>query len=132
MNIAVKNTPDARETMLKEIGDISTIKIFNNQVLVQVYIRPKVSAGGIHFADIKGGMRDEDKYQGKVGLVIAAGPSAFVDETEKWFSAGDIKVGDWVFFSASDGWMLTVNGVLCRMMTDTHIKGTVDRPDRIY
>ena len=132
MNIAIKNVLDPREKMLNEIGDISTVKIFNNQVLVQIYIRPEKTTGGILLPDYKGGSRDEDKYQGKVGLVIAAGPSAFVDETGKWFAEGDIKIGDWVFFSASDGWMLTVNGVLCRMMTDTHIKGTVDRPDRVY
>lgn len=131
MNIAVKNTPDLREEMLKEIGDISGIKILNNNVIVQIYIRPKITSGGVIIPEFKGGSRDEDKYQGKVGLVIAAGRNAFKDENGVWFEEGEIKIGDWVFFDASDGRMTEINGVLCRRLKDIHIIGTLDRPDRL-
>ena len=128
-NIPMHHETDPKAALLKELGDISEIELMNTQVLVAVYIRPEKTKGGIIMTTKS---RDEDRYQSKVGLVLKAGPSAFVDEDQKWFSGLDLKVGDWVVFRPSDGWNVTVNGVLCRMFDDTAVRARVPHPDSVY
>jgi co-chaperonin GroES (HSP10) len=125
----MKHAVDPRKTIMEEVGDLSTIEIFNNQILVAIYIRPEKTSGGIILANQT---RDEDKWQGKMGLVLKKGPSAFVDESQNWFNGIDVAVGDWVFFRPSDGWGLEVNGVLCRLLDDTVIRGRTPSPDMIW
>lgn len=120
-------SPDA--ALREAVGDISGIQVFNNQVLVAVYIRPKQTAGGILMPD---SVTDEDKYQGKIGLILKKGPSAFVDPTERWFSGAELQVGDWVLFRPSDGWGMTINKQMCRMMEDIAVRARVSQPDMIW
>ena len=60
------------------------------------------------------------------------GPRAFVDERGEWFADASINEGDWVIFRPSDGWAINVNGVACRLIDDTAIRGKVDQPDRVW
>jgi len=120
---------DPKQKLLEDIGDISNVEIFNNQILVAVYVRPQKTKSGIYLSDQS---REEDKIQGKVGLVVKKGPSAFVDEANEWFKDVSVEVNDWVVFRPSDGWSITVNNVLCRMIDDTAIRGKVDAPDRVW
>jgi co-chaperonin GroES (HSP10) len=120
---------DPKQKLLDEIGDISAFEIFNNQILVAVYIRPNKTKSGIYLSDQS---REEDKVQGKVGLVVKKGPAAFVDETSEWFKDISVEVNDWVVFRPSDGWSITVNNVLCRIIDDTAVRGKVDAPDRVW
>ena len=129
MAIVMKHAVDPRNAILEAVGDVSPIEIFNNQILVAIYIRPEKTSGGILLANQT---RDEDKWQGKMGLVLKKGPSAFVDESHNWFNGVDVAVGDWVFFRPSDGWGLEVNGVLCRLLDDTVIRGRAPTPDMIW
>lgn len=120
---------DPKQKLLEDLGDLSTVEIFNNQLLVAVYIRPNKTKSGIYLSDQS---REEDKVQGKVGLVVKKGPSAFVDDGNEWFKDISVEVNDWVVFRPSDGWSITVNNVLCRMIDDTAIRGKVDVPDRVW
>jgi len=120
---------DPKQKLLDDIGDISAFEIFNNQILVAVYIRPNKTKSGIYLSDQ---LREEDKVQGKVGLVVKKGPAAFVDETSEWFKDISVEVNDWVVFRPSDGWSITVNNVLCRIIDDTAVRGKVDAPDRVW
>lgn len=120
---------DPRVTVKKELGDISGVEIFNNQVLVAVYERPTKTAGGIILADQT---RDEDKSQGKVGLIVKMGPDAFHDSDGKWFRGVGMNIGDWVVFRPSDGWPVTINKKMCRVLEDIHVRARVDRPDRVW
>jgi len=128
-NIAMLHENDPKETLFKELGDTSKIELLNTQVLVAVYIRPEKTKGGIIMAPKA---RDEDRYQSKVGLIIKTGPTAFVDDGGKWFGKVNLKVGDWIVFRPSDGWNVTVNGVLCRMFDDTAIRARIPHPDSVY
>jgi len=125
----MEHEEDPRKKILEEIGDISNVDVFNTQVLVAVYIRPQRTKSGLYLTDKT---TDEDRYQSKVGLVLKKGPSAFVDEKDQWFKNVNVDVGDWIVHRASDGWSVTVNNVLCRMLEDTSIKGKVDHPDRVW
>jgi co-chaperonin GroES (HSP10) len=128
-NIAMLHEKDPKEVLLEQVGDISKIDVFNMQVLVAVYIRPEKTKSGIFLSDKA---RDEDRYQSKVGLIIKKGPTAFVDKDGEWFSGLDIKEGDWIVFRPSDGWNVTVNGTLCRMLDDMSIRATISHPDLVW
>lgn len=128
-HMVMEHKNDPRQALLKELGEIKPIEIFNNQVLVAVYVRPEKTASGIL---LPGATRDEDKYQGKVGLVIKKGPTAFQDTQGQWFQGVEINVDDWVVFRPSDGWAITINGVLCRVLDDINVRGRIDRPDRVW
>lgn len=125
----MKHEVDPAKAILDEIGDLSTVEVFNNQLLVAVYIRPEQTKSGIL---LPGQTRDEDKYQSKVGLVLKKGPSAFEDTSGEWFKDVDINVNDWIVMRSSDGWSITVNGILCRMLDDMNVRGRVDHPDRVW
>jgi len=120
---------DPVKEIQSKVGNLKDIELFNMQVLVGIYVRPQKTASGILLTDKT---IDEDNYQGKVGLVLKTGPSAFVDETRKWFNGQQIKVGDWVVFRPSDGWALSVNGKSCRILDDLSIKARIKEPDMIW
>ena len=127
--IAMLHEKDPRDVLLEQVGDVSNIEVFNMQVLVAVYIRPEKTKGGLFLSDKS---RDEDRYQSKVGLIIKKGPTAFVDKDGEWFSGLEVKEGDWIVFRPSDGWNITVNGTLCRMLDDMSVRGRVSHPDQVW
>jgi len=129
MSAAIKIEEDLKAVLTTAVGAIEDIEVFNNQVLVAVYIRPEKTKGGIiRVAQTLA----EDKIQGKVGLVIKKGPIAFLEDGGLWFQGVTINLGDWVYFRPSDGWALTINGAICRILEDVNVKGRVQHPDQVY
>lgn len=120
---------DPADQLKKDLGDLSKVEVFNNQLLVAVYIRPQKTKSGIILTDKT---TDEDRFQSKIGLVVKKGPSAFDDSTGEWFKGVSIDESDWIIFRPSDGWSITVNGVLCRLIEDVNVKGRVKHPDQIW
>jgi co-chaperonin GroES (HSP10) len=120
---------DPAKKLVAEIGDLSTVELFNNQILVAVYIRPQKTKSGIYLSDKT---VDEDRFQSKVGLLVKMGPSAFEDNAEGWFKGEQFNLNDWLVFRPSDGWNVTIHGVLCRVLTDTQVKARVKTPDEIW
>jgi hypothetical protein len=120
---------DPKDELLKALGDLSKIELFNNTILLAVYIRPQRTKSGLYLSDKT---LDEDRYQSKVGLLVAAGPTSFTDPDGNWFAGAGIKLHDWLAYRPSDGWNVTVNGVLCRMMVDTQIRMRISHPDEVY
>lgn len=119
---------DPKELILGELGDISNVELFHNQVLLAVYIRPTKTKAGLILTDQH---VDEDRYQSKIGLLVKRGPSAF-EQDGNWFSGLTFNDHDWLLFRPSDGWSVTINGVLCRIFDDINIKGRVSHPDAVY
>jgi co-chaperonin GroES (HSP10) len=127
---------DPKLEILDRVGDLADVEVFGNDILVALYIRPQKTKSGIILAD---STRDEDRWQGKAGLVLKLGPTAYVDDDGNTFR--DLKVGDWVVFRPSDGWPVTLNAanstaskdaVPCRVVSDIHIRLRVSTPDAIY
>lgn len=124
-----------KEALLDALGDISGLELFHNQVMVATYIGPEKTAGGIILPDKS---LAENRFQGKVGLVVKLGPLAFRDDpTNGAFFAGcDVAEGDWVFFRPADGMeMFSVDktgGVPCRVFRDIDIKGRVSDPAMLW
>ena|SRR5215831_1014826 len=135
----MEHAVDPRADLWDKLGDIDDLEVFANQVLVAIYVRPERTKSGIILTDAN---RDEDKSQGKIGLVVKLGEYAFtVDPTKRdeWFGSinaenegGTIKLGDWVYFRASDGWAVTVNQQPCRILDDVRIRGRVKHPDMVW
>lgn len=120
---------DPKKAILDEIGDIKSFELFNNQILVATYIRPKVTKSGLHLAD---STVNEDRYQSKVGLLLKMGPSAFEPNEDGWFTGEKFQLHDWLVFRPSDGWQINVHGVECRILVDTQVKGRVVEPDEVW
>jgi len=127
--MSMDHSSDPKAGILKDIGDLSTIELFNNQVLVAVYVRPNKTKSGIYLPDATVA---EDKIQGKVGLVVKKGPLAFVDASNQWFTDIEVNEGDWVIFRPSDGWGITINNLMCRILDDTAVRGKITSPDQVW
>jgi len=127
--MTMDHTNDPKAGILEDIGDLSTIELFNNQVLVAIYVRPTKTKSGIYLPDATVA---EDKIQGKVGLVVKKGPMAFVDASEQWFTDIEVNEGDWVIFRPSDGWGITINNLMCRILEDTAVRGKITAPDQVW
>lgn len=127
--MVMKHENDPKKLLMKSLGDLEDIEIYNNQILVAVYIRPEKTINGIIIPESN---RNEDRSQGKVGLVVKLGPDAFVDSTQQWFKSVEINPQDWVVFRPSDGWSITVNGILCRILDDIDVKGRIKHPDQVW
>ena len=125
----MEHKTDPAENIRREMGDISKIEIFHNQVLVAIYIRPEQMKSGIF---LPSQVREEDRHQGKVGLIIKKGADAFIDESGRWFKGVNLDIGDWIFFRPSDGWLITVHGQLCRILDDTDVRGRIPAPDAVW
>lgn len=116
--------------ILASIGDaLDKITVFHNQLLVGVYIRSNVTAGGVHLPD---SAVDEDKWQGKVGLVLKVGQAAFKNDARNDFGGLSVKQGEWAMFRVSDAPALSINGVHCRLVEDINVRGVVETPEIIW
>lgn len=124
---------DPRREILNKIGDVAEVEVFGREVLLAIYVRPEKTAGGVFLSDRT---RIEDKYQGKVGLVIAKGPLAFNETRGFEFGGETVEPGDWIIYRPQDSWSLGKNGpggkVDCVMVLDGDIKGRIASPDVIY
>lgn len=122
---------DPRQELLDKIGSVDDIEVFNNEVLCAIYIAPEKTKGGIILTQQ---LRDEDKYQGKVGLILKCGPQAFKGDGQ-WVWPEDIGVGDWVAYRVSDAWATTLNAseaIPCRIIKDEDIRMRLQHPDRVW
>lgn len=131
------------QPLLDAAGDLSDYEVFHNLVLVATYIPPPKTMKGpngeaviFHEAD---NTQAENRFQGKVGLVLLAGPTAFVDDSVAKFGGVTIKPGDWVVYRPSDGHELFIRdrrkfneGLSCRLIEDTFIRGRVKDPSLVY
>jgi len=119
---------DPADTVRLAVGDVSQIEITGVQILVGTYLRPEKLKSGLILTDK---IRDEDIYQGKVGLVLKVADGAFVDGLDAKFNAFKAKPGDWVFYRVADGFSMSINGHHCRLIEDVHVRGRVSTPDLI-
>jgi len=127
-HMPMSHEEDPKQSLLEQLGDISQVELFHNQVLLAVYLRPEKTKSGLI---LTANHLDEDKYQSKVGLLVKRGPLAF-EQDGNWFTGMTFQDYDWLIFRPSDGWSITVNGVLCRIFDDISIKGRAPHPDSVY
>lgn len=118
------------EEIRQSVGDLSEVAVLHNQLLLGIYMKGE-KIGSILLPD---SARVEDVYQGKVGLVLKKGASAFVSDANHAFSLEEeaISEGDWVVYRVSDGFPIDINGTHCRLIEDQDVKAVVADPAIIY
>lgn len=116
-------------------GAVDKLNPMGAWVLVATYIAPdhqvQMPGGGTRTLFIPSKSKDEDLYQGCVGLVLRKGKTAFVDDDLHLFHGQSVNVNDWVLFRFSSAWEIHLNGVSVRFVPDTEIKGTIEHPNLI-
>jgi co-chaperonin GroES (HSP10) len=122
---------DPKQKIVDDIGQdlINDTHVHGDQILLGVYERPEKLASGLFLSDKT---KDEDRHQGKVGLVIKVGDTAFSYRGQYKWTGKAAQVGDWVVIRASDGWALELGGKLCRMVDCAEIRLTVPEPDVVW
>ncbi len=134
--VEVVHERDPKEVIEEAIGNVSADLVQFSRILVAIYKPPMVtkSKGGIILTDSMS-QEDADEYywQGKVGLIVAMGSQAYVDDEAVKFHGTRNKVGDWVWFMPSNGQACEVNEVFCRVFdSERFINGTIPHPDFIW
>jgi co-chaperonin GroES (HSP10) len=129
MALAAMHLSDPADGLRNKVGSLKGFELFHNQVLVATYFRPEKSKGGIFLPEqvAKG-----DRFEGKIGLVLMTGPAAFLDDANFAFHGVKVHEGEWAVYRPSDGWECEINGQLCRILSDSNIKGRVAHPDMVF
>jgi len=110
--------------------DLPKVTPMNQQVLVANYVRPAThTVGGVEIAEEA---VDEDRYQGKIGMVLKKGPMAFVSEGAIQFHGQDVEPGDWVVYRASEGLKGMIGNREVRFIADVHIRPKIAQPDAVF
>lgn len=125
----MEHLEDPADTIRNKIGSLDAFTIFGNFVLLGIYERPVKTQSGLYLSDQT---RNEDKHQGKAGLVLKKGPTAFVSDANYDFKEQDVAIGDWVSIWVSDGRAILINGQLVRMVEDQHIRLKIPAPDIVF
>lgn len=98
---------EAKKEILEAAGDLTDIEIFGAQLLIAPYIRPEKTRGGII---TPGSAAREDEFQGKVGLVLKVGPTAFHPDRLEQFGGRAPDVGDWIFHDVKACFQMHIRG----------------------
>ncbi len=131
------------EPLLAAAGNLDSYAPMHNFVLVATYVPPPKIMKGPNGEDIifheSDRSHDENRFQGKVGLVLKLGPIAFKDDNATKF--GDVipKPGDWVVYQPSQGFEHFIRdrtkfneGLSCRLIQDVFVLEIVEDPSLIY
>ena len=127
-NVAMLHEVDPKQEILEKLGStLDGFEILNNEVLLAIYLRPKTTRGGIVLTPR---VLDEDKYQGKVGLVVKVGPSCD-------FPTVPIALHDWVLIKASESFALDLlaednKEINCRLVMDKFIRVKISHPGMVW
>ena len=113
--------------------DFKKDKLLGELVMVATYIPPEKTAGGII---VPRKSLDENVYQGKVGMVVKIGESAFKYtgpyDHEGSYDGTKPDVGDFVVYRASDGMKMVLHGTNMQLIDSHQIKMVVTDPEAYY
>ena len=122
---AITTAKNPKQAIIDFIGDLSGFEVMADRVLVGIFMRPEKTAGGIIRPTAN---KEEDVWQGKVGLVLKWGPTAFMNPETGDLYEQRVEVGEWGVFKVGDGWQLEVNKMPCRMIKDTNLIAKIKDP----
>jgi hypothetical protein len=142
----IASAADQRTYILELLAPVlNKLEVFGSDVLIATYIESEKTKGGIIRPDMN--LR-ESIFQGKVGVMLKPGEDAFLfrgsfpyhtkrkGETDEAYlvrvEKSTPKLGDWLYYRTSDAWMCKFNGVNCRIIPDSCIKGRIADPELIY
>lgn len=129
-SMTMTHSEDPKDVLWRELGkQAAIVHPIGAQVLIGVYQRPEKTAGGIILTEKS---KDEDMWQGKVGLIMDMGPLAFTeDETHTW-GCRRPAIGDWVVFRTGDTLGALAGKRMLRFLDENAIRAIIDHPDALY
>ena len=127
----VHDEPPA-EVIWREVGPLDQIEVVGQYVLVCAYIRPATrTIGGVEIPETA---TEEDRYQGRVGLVLKVGHTAFLNTEHPPVDFGGFRCtpGQWIVYRPSDGIRFQIGKRDCRLIADVAVKMRLGTPDEVY
>lgn len=125
----ISQSKDKKKAIIEAVGDLSSVEVFSDLVLVGTYIEDEMTSGGI----IKPKETvQESEFQGKVGLVLKSGPLAYGDWEEGEEVGKNAKPHTWVVFAIKDTWPLQVNKTACRVVPYDKLRMRIDDPAMVF
>lgn len=118
-----------KDTVLDALGNLDGYQVLGSNVLVATYVSCRKTKGGILRIDKS---VDEDRWQGKVGLVLKLGETAFKYDGASFYEGPKPNVGDYVAFHTSDTREIGLMGTSCRFVDSSLIRMIVPDPDALY
>src|SRR5215813_13418062 len=95
----MQHDEDPANVLMKALAGVELDKqvVYNNQVLVAIYKRPEKTKSNVLLPEK---YREEEQWQGKAGLVVKKGMTAYRPDLERgWFLEPESEkpqVGDWI------------------------------------
>ena len=135
---AVEYAKDPRTFFLKRCEEFtSKVRLGTNKILVATYFVPestkmKGPAGSTINFIIPREVTVEAKWQGRVGLLIAKGPMAWVADDRVSFGGTNHEIGTWVGYDRHDGRQVAIDRIHCRVMRDVDVWCETDDPFLVY
>ena len=136
---------DARTVLVDALGkdNIDQFEPFHNLILIATMVTPPKMMKGPDGKPVKFLLSDktqqEDRFQGKIGLVLKVGPTAFKGKTPDSFGGVTVKPGDWVMYKPSDAHEFyfvdkerSLDGASARLIEDTLLMARVADPTSIH
>lgn len=123
---------DFKAALIKALGDLSFLSFTDKHCLVAVKPDRARTKSGLIMPDKT---LSEVRYQGKVGLLVAMGPTAFkydFDNPSLKFEGTKPKIHDWVVYMPHESREIAIKGTVCRIIMDRAIHGTTTDPEAIY
>ena len=125
----ISQAKDPKAAIIAAVGDLSNAKVCSDLVLLGTYIRNEKTAGGIiRPTDVL----KEDEYQGKVGVVLKAGPLAYGDWEDDEQKGENAVRGTWVVYQIKDAWPVQINGTACRLVPYDKIRMQIPDPSMVF
>ncbi len=121
---------DFREYIEAKLGDaLPGIRPRGSNVLVACYVQPEKTTGGIIRPDAS---IQQDIWQGKCGLLLAWGKTAW--KYDGAFPSEDAppNVWDYVVFNSAEGRDCSIRGVHCKWIDSSLIRSDCDDPTDFY
>lgn len=135
MPIRIVHPTSPRDDIMEDVGHLlKDFQVMAARVLVVVYERGKQkgrgdvkSAGGLIIPDTGSlSAMGNDKWQGKVGLVVGMGPLAFKEDANHKWGDNIPKIGDWVMYDVGNTSPFDLPGDRrARYVEDVHIDAVV-------
>lgn len=119
-----------KDLVLEKLGNvIETATVLGSDILIATYIKPRRTSGGIILTDKT---VNEDRWQGKAGLILKLGETAFKYDGAYEYKGTVPDVGQYVAFHTSDSREIGINGVSCRILDSQFVRMIIADPDAIY
>jgi co-chaperonin GroES (HSP10) len=118
-----------KKEVFENLTDLEKHKPLFDKVLVATYLEPSKTKGGVILPDKN---REEGRFQGKMGLILALGPTAFEYDGPYKYEGIKPQVGDWVLHYPSNTREFFLYNYSCRLVPSDLLELVSGDPSAIW